>query len=79
VDVLQNEHDGLDASLFAQQGGDGIEEPEAQAFCVGGDWARQIGAELTQLRDYLGDIRGACPSWAASMPGSDSRTRTLRH
>jgi hypothetical protein len=69
VDVLQNEHDGLAASFFAQQGGDGIEEPKAQAFCVGGDWARQIGAELTQLRDYLGDVCGAGPELGGEHPG----------
>jgi hypothetical protein len=59
VQVFQDENEGLGASLFAQQGCDGIEESESQAFCIGGERPRQIGVKLAQLGNYLGEVRCA--------------------
>ena len=50
---------GLVRASSTQEGCDGVEESEAQAFCIGGEWPRQVGGELTQLGDDLGEVCGA--------------------
>jgi len=69
MQILQHEHDGLGASLLAQEGCDGVEEPETLAFGIGGERPRQVGAQLTQFGDNLDEVRGAGAELAGEQGG----------
>jgi hypothetical protein len=59
VEVIQNQHQGLGLSGVLQEGGDGVEQPEAGLLWWQGRWWLQVRQFASHFGDNFSDI--GCP------------------
>jgi hypothetical protein len=60
VEIVEDEHERLRLRRVPQEGGRRVEESEAGALRFGDPWLREVGEEVTELRQHLGDVDRTC-------------------
>ena len=74
MEVVDHEHERLNLAGRPQERGGGVEQPEARALGVERGSRGQVGEELVELGQHLGDVGRARPELGANRaPGPLSR------
>ena len=69
VQVVEHQHERLRDRDALQERGQGIEQPEARSLGFGPGGRRQVGDDVAQLRQQLGEVRRSRPQLPAQRAG----------